>query len=257
MAEAKTGCAQDQRCEKGQRDEQKLFLAHNLGGAPSVYINISAPLCHIRCGSMARIMVVDDTPDVILLERGILERAGHEVIEASSGAEALEKLRSARPDLILLDIMMPGMDGWETLRRIRKLKGFEEVPVAMLTAKPMTPETAAREDIEELLDYIQFPFTIEGLTNKVNTILERLRDIDEKEARSGQAIDEGLIKQYRRIAEKEFLHKSILDTLKKNLEDSSRGLDPELAREAISLEQERVERLKKRRGEILRKIIKG
>ena len=76
-------------------------------------------------------LVVDDEPDVRNLVRILLERAGHDVSEASSGREALRRLHAVRPSLVLLDVTMPEMDGWQTLARIRDIT---DVPVLMLTA---------------------------------------------------------------------------------------------------------------------------
>ncbi len=80
-----------------------------------------------------KIMVVDDEPDIVYVVRKMLEKGGYEVVEANSGEEALEKLKKEKPDLVLLDIMMPGIDGWETCRRIKKRKESKHVLVAMLT----------------------------------------------------------------------------------------------------------------------------
>lgn len=69
---------------------------------------------------MAKIVVIDDEADVVFLMRKILEKMGHEVIPAYSGEEGLEKVIAEKPDLVILDLMMPGIDGYEVLERIRK-----------------------------------------------------------------------------------------------------------------------------------------
>ncbi|MFQ5801125.1 MAG: response regulator, partial [Candidatus Hydrothermarchaeales archaeon] len=132
---------------------------------------------------MAKIMVVDDEQDLVMLVKMIFKREGHEVIGATSGEEALEKLKGKKPDLILLDIMMPYLDGWGTLELIRKQDGLKDVPVSMLTAKDLTPEITARKDIGELVDYIQKPFTKDSLIKKVNSILGDLESIAHKKSR--------------------------------------------------------------------------
>ena len=81
---------------------------------------------------MASVLVVDDEPDIRYLVRELLERAGHDVVEAGDGTEALRIFFSSRPDLVVLDVSMPGLDGWGTLERIRDLS---DVPVVMLTAQ--------------------------------------------------------------------------------------------------------------------------
>src|SRR2546430_5697709 len=81
---------------------------------------------------MARVLVVDDEADIRHLVRELLERAGHDVVEAGDGGEGLRVFFSAQPDLVVLDVSMPGLDGWGTLERIRELS---DVPVLMLTAQ--------------------------------------------------------------------------------------------------------------------------
>ena len=115
------------------------------------------------------IMVVDDEPAIVRLVKLRLEADHHSVITASSGEEALERLDSDRPDLIVLDLMMPGIDGFETLRRIR---ADSSVPVLMLTARA--------RDVDRLRgfqsgadDYVTKPFNPEELGAGVTAILRR------------------------------------------------------------------------------------
>jgi CheY-like chemotaxis protein len=82
-----------------------------------------------------KIMVVDDEPGVLVVERKMLERGGYEVIEASSGEECLEKLKSVKPDLILMDVMMPEMDGWETTKIIKEGDDTKDIPVVIITVR--------------------------------------------------------------------------------------------------------------------------
>ena len=79
-----------------------------------------------------QILVVDDEPRIIGFIRMNLELEGHHVLEAHDGLEALEAVRTKLPDIVLLDVMMPELDGFETLRMLRE---FSEIPVIMLTAK--------------------------------------------------------------------------------------------------------------------------
>ena len=83
---------------------------------------------------MASILVVDDDPSVRALLRDLLESEGHEVRTVHDGYAALRALSSARPDCVVLDVMMPGMDGHEVLARLRALDGGASLPVVMLTA---------------------------------------------------------------------------------------------------------------------------
>ena len=83
---------------------------------------------------MARILVVDDDPSVRALLRDVLELEGHTVAEAVDGYAALRAVAAERPDCVVLDVIMPGMDGHEVLTRLRATAGGRELPVVMLTA---------------------------------------------------------------------------------------------------------------------------
>jgi CheY-like chemotaxis protein len=84
---------------------------------------------------MIKILVVDDEADIRFVIGKMLEREGYEVIEADSGENALESLKETIPDLILLDVMMPGIDGWVTCEKIKSKDETKKIPVVMLTAK--------------------------------------------------------------------------------------------------------------------------
>lgn len=83
---------------------------------------------------MARILVVDDEPTVRALVRDVLEEEGHEVVLAEDGYAALRMVESTAPDCVVLDVMMPGLDGHAVLKRIRASEGGLDLPVVMLTA---------------------------------------------------------------------------------------------------------------------------
>lgn len=89
---------------------------------------------------MARVLVIDDEPDVLLLCRVNLEHAGHEVLEATDGEEGLALVRSAQPDVVVLDLMLPLIDGFTVLSLLRGSKDTHSLPILVLTAK------AQRED---------------------------------------------------------------------------------------------------------------
>ena len=115
---------------------------------------------------MSKILVVDDNSDLVDLFDIVLGRKGYTVTKAGGGGQCLEVLKTSIPDLILLDIMMEPMDGWETLSRIKSDARTKPVPVIMLTGKPPTwDEIIAHMD--KIEDYAIKPVTIEGLIGLV------------------------------------------------------------------------------------------
>jgi DNA-binding response OmpR family regulator len=116
-----------------------------------------------------RILVVDDEPRMIRFIRLNLEHDGYDVFEASTGEEALEKLRDKLPNLVLLDVMMPGIDGFETLRMMREIS---TVPVIMLTAKGDVEDRVKGLELGAD-DYIAKPFAPEELVSRVGAVLRR------------------------------------------------------------------------------------
>ena len=86
---------------------------------------------------MGRVLVVDDEPDVLLLCRLNLQQRGHELLEASNGSSALELARDRHPDVIVLDLMLPGMTGYEVLETLKRDEHTSGIPVLVLTAKSL------------------------------------------------------------------------------------------------------------------------
>jgi two-component system, cell cycle response regulator DivK len=120
----------------------------------------------------ATILYVEDNPDNRLLVRRILVSADYGLLEAANAAKALELLKDAHPDLILMDINMPDMDGYTLTAKIKAMPGFERVPIIALTANVM------RGDKEKTLEagcdgYIQKPLDIDQLLKEVERFLSR------------------------------------------------------------------------------------
>jgi signal transduction histidine kinase/DNA-binding response OmpR family regulator/PAS domain-containing protein len=99
---------------------------------------------HVRGGDRAQVLVVDDDPKARDMLRRTLQKAGWTVAEAANGCEALEALERAKPALVLLDLLMPGMDGFEVLERLNGDATWREVPVIIVTAKDLTPDDVDR-----------------------------------------------------------------------------------------------------------------
>ncbi len=116
-----------------------------------------------------RILVVDDEPRMIGFIRMNLELEGYQVIEAHNGLEALDAIRTQLPDVILLDVMMPELDGFETLRMLRE---FSTIPVIMLTAKGEEDDKVRGLELGAD-DYVTKPFGPRELSSRVHAVLRR------------------------------------------------------------------------------------
>ena len=118
-----------------------------------------------------RLLVVDDQEDIREMARLVLAGAGCDVTTASSGREALGLAREAPFDLVLLDINMPGLDGWATLRLLRADEALEDLPVAMFSVKSeIRDKVASLQD--GAIDYITKPFGVDELVARVTRILD-------------------------------------------------------------------------------------
>lgn len=120
---------------------------------------------------MPTVLIVDDEPHIRTVLRGYLQADGFEVVEAADGTTALTVMRDASPDLVLLDVMMPGMDGLEVLRQVRT---FSDVYVILVTARA--------EEVDKLVglgvgadDYVTKPFSPREVTARVKAVLRRDR----------------------------------------------------------------------------------
>ncbi|MEL7562628.1 response regulator transcription factor [Dehalogenimonas sp. 4OHTPN] len=121
--------------------------------------------------SKGKILVVDDEPKIVNTVRAYLEREGYEALEANNGRKAIEIFNREKPDLIILDLMLPEVDGLEVCRQIRR---SSDVPIIMLTAR--------QEDADKLIglelgadDYVTKPFSPRELVARVKVVLRRAR----------------------------------------------------------------------------------
>jgi CheY-like chemotaxis protein len=118
-----------------------------------------------------KIMVVDDEESLIELVKAVLEQEGYEIITAMDGEEALDKLKTMRPDLILLDMMMPGMSGREVCEKIRENPKTRNLKVAFLTVAKFSEAGKGVLGKMNVLDYITKPFDNEDLVRRVKKIV--------------------------------------------------------------------------------------
>jgi DNA-binding response OmpR family regulator len=122
---------------------------------------------------MKKILVVDDEEDILHFLELVLQEKDYEVATASGGHEALTKAQMERPDLVLLDVMMPQMDGWEVLKLLRVDDATAKIPVAMLSAR-----TEAKDRVQGLqegaIDYICKPFSLQELLSKIEGVFTQV-----------------------------------------------------------------------------------
>lgn len=118
-----------------------------------------------------RVVCIEDEPEMIDLVRLILGRKGFEVIGANGGVEGLETVRREKPDLVLLDLMMPDMDGWEVYQQIKADEELREIPVVVVTAKAQSIDKVLGLHIAKVDDYITKPFGPQELLESVEKIL--------------------------------------------------------------------------------------
>lgn len=201
---------------------------------------------------MYTILIVDDSPMIVDVFATMLERGGYKPITALSGEECLEVLKTTPPDLILLDIMMEPMDGWETLEKIKANPATRNIPVLMLTAKPLTPEEA-NEYGPYIEDYILKPTTHHQLYEAIGRVLTRRHSIaaDIERARE-DGVDSRLIDEYERLSKSVDINRRLLKILETtyNIRDARAGVGEEIARAiksmatSIKIQEERLNQIR-------------
>ena len=122
---------------------------------------------------MAKILLVDDEPEIVYLTRMMLEKEGHEMLVATDSAECFEILKEEKPDLILMDIMMPGDDGWETCKKIKEDEKTKDIPVAMFTVRSSDDSVDKSFEYAHADAHINKPFHMEELLELVKGRLEK------------------------------------------------------------------------------------
>ena len=123
---------------------------------------------------MAKILVVEDEPSLQKLLEYQLKRIGHEIVVVADGKQALASVKSDRPDLVLLDVMLPVMGGFQVLRQLQEDKNTSNIPVIMLSAKGQQHDIAAGID-KGVFDYITKPFNIPNLAERIDKALASIK----------------------------------------------------------------------------------
>ncbi|MFA6363622.1 PKD domain-containing protein [Methanoregula sp.] len=163
-----------------------------------------------------RVLIVDDEPDIVDVFSYLLEENGYDTIKSSSGGECLSLLADKKnhPDVILLDIMMFPMDGWETLEKIKKDPVLRKIPVLMLTGKQLLPEEAKRYGIC-IEDYIPKPVTPSELYAAIEYTLNRKKKIEgEIQMALRAGTDKALVCEYARLTKRVDVDKKLVNLLK-------------------------------------------
>ncbi len=122
-----------------------------------------------------RIIYIEDEQEMIDLVRLILSRKGYEVKGAIGGQEGLDLIRANPPDLVLLDLMMPDMDGWEVYQQMKASEATRNIPVIVITAKAQNIDKVLGVHIARVEDYISKPFSPQQLIESVERVLKKSR----------------------------------------------------------------------------------
>jgi two-component system response regulator VicR len=118
------------------------------------------------------VVCIEDEREMIDLVKLILGRKGFDLVGAVGGREGLETVRKLKPDLVLLDLMMPDMDGWEVYQQIKADDELKDTPVIVVTAKAQSIDKVLGLHIAKVDDYVTKPFSPQELLQSVNRVLE-------------------------------------------------------------------------------------
>ncbi len=122
---------------------------------------------------MAKILLVDDEPEIVVLTRMMLEKEGHEMVVAKDSAECFDRLKAEKPDLILMDIMLPDVDGWVTCKRIKENEKTKDILVAMFTVRTSDDSVERSFEYSHADAHINKPFQMKDLLDTVKGLLEK------------------------------------------------------------------------------------
>ncbi len=197
-----------------------------------------------------KILIADDEPEIVEIVKRMLENE-YEIITAYDGEEAYEKAKKEKPDLILLDILMPKMDGWETLKKIKEDEELKNIPVSMLTALPLTPDDTRNKPVDKIENYIVKPFTKVTLIKKIQDIFEREEEARKTYEELKKEVGEEVAEEYLRLVKAINRHRRlvgvILDSAAEEYKQSVRNL---------ILSQKRLIETMKQRAEELENLLK-
>ena len=204
------------------------------------------------------ILIVDDSPYIVDGLMALLKRKGFKPIASHGGDEAISILRTVKPDLILLDIMMEPMDGWETLEKIKANPETHNLPVLMFSAKKISPEEAQEHSLN-IEDFVSKPVNPAQLLDSIKRIFERRSNV---KIEAGIAKDAGLdvsvIGEYSALRKSIDVDKNLLAVLKNSCGLNIPGrVVPEDVLQAITQLDEKIKGDKLRLKEINGTFAKG
>ncbi|KAA0001517.1 MAG: response regulator [Thermoplasmata archaeon] len=192
-----------------------------------------------------KILIADDEPEIVNIVKKMLEDH-YEVITASDGEECVAMAKKEKPDLILLDILMPKLDGWGALKKIKSDDELRDIPVSMLTALPLTPDDTKDKPINSIENYIVKPFRRETLLKKIEDIFERESEAKKVYNELKKEIGEETAEEYLRLVKAMNRHRRligvIIDSAAEELKNSVKNL--------ILSQKRLIETIKKRTDEI-------
>lgn len=193
------------------------FVLWNIRKSPAAQIppDVPAPAVPQAPAVPVRqtVLIVDDDPDIVNLIDIFLKKKEYATIRASSGRECLDVLRKQIPDVILLDVRMEPMSGWETLEQIKKDAITKAIPVLMLTGKRLTAAEAKQYKIC-IDDYLMKPFTAEGLYEAISNTLTRKKHFRESLALAKEAgVDKDKFCEFARLSRRISVNRRLVDIL--------------------------------------------
>ena len=166
------------------------------------------------------IMIVDDSTYIVDGLMALLKRKGYQPIPAHGGDECLAFLATMKPDLILLDIMMEPMDGWETLEHIKENPATREIPILMFSAKKITPDEAQEHSLS-IDDFVSKPVNPAQLLESIERVFERRKDVlMEAMLAKDAGLDPKTIQEYSTLRKNIEVDKNLLIVLR-----ASRGME--------------------------------
>lgn len=121
---------------------------------------------------MAKILIVDDEPEIFFLVKMMLAKYGHKITKAKNTEECFERIEGEKPDLILMDIMMPGEDGWDACKRIKENKETSDITIAMFTVRTSDDSVERSYEYAKADAHINKPFSKQVFIDKVEELLE-------------------------------------------------------------------------------------